>query len=269
MSNENETINELGIDLCDRHETQEDDVNFILSVIGSPVKKVLEPCCGYERILIPLAKAGHAVSGFDICQEDMDEISKNAGGLKNINWRKANALNDDWGLGFDVVVLAGNILFNIEEIESGMAYKEAQALLIQKAAAALVQGGYVFIEYGPFAPNGRTLTRPGKSCDDDGSICWSCEDYDDDGNFEKDSITSGSFDEETGMLKFKRYIERRLANGKVIKEESERTKHYATLEQIRDWLSAAGFVIEFEYENFNKKPINDDSRKVIIYARKT
>ena len=62
--------------------------------------------------------------------------------------------------------------------------------------------------------------------------------------------------------------EQKLANGKVIKKESERAKHYATLEQIHRWLSAAGFIIEFEYENFDKKPIDDDSREVIIYARK-
>ena len=268
MSNENETINESGVDLCGQHEALEDDVKFILSVIGSPVKKALEACCGCGRILIPLAKAGHNVSGFDICSEDMDEITAKSGGLKNIIWRKANALYDDWGSGFDVVVLAGNILFNIEEIKPGMTYKKAQALLIQKAAAALVPGGYVYIEYHPFAPNGRTLTRPGQSCDDDGSICWSCEGYDDDGTFEKDSITSGSFDEETGMLKFKGYYEQRLANGKVITEEYERTKHYATLEHIHGWLSEAGFVIELECEDFNKKPIDDESKSVIIYARK-
>jgi hypothetical protein len=45
-------------------------------------------------------------------------------------------------------------------------------------------------------------------------------------------------------------------------------KHYATLEQLREWLSNAGFTIELECEDFNKNPINDDSREVIIYARK-
>ena len=71
------------------------------------------------------------------------------------------------------------------------------------------------------------------------------------------------------MLKAISYFERRLANGKLIKEESERVKHYATLEQLHGWLSDAGFVIEFEYENFDKKPIDDDSCEVIIYAKKT
>ena len=267
MSNENEVIKDLGAELYDRHHAHTHDVEFILSVIGSEPKKVLEACCGSGRILIPIAKAGHDVIGFDMDDEMMSRISKKAEGLKNASWRKADALLDDWGNGFDVVILAGNILFNIE-IETGMPYKKAQELFIQKAADSLVPGGHVFIEYSPFAPNGRTLTRRGPSCDDDGRIVWSWDGTDDDGNYEKSSCTAGAFDEETGILRFTAYFEQRLASGKVIKEETERVKHYATLEQIHGWLSSAGFDIEFEYENFDKKPISDDSCAVIIYARK-
>ena len=268
MFNENETIKGLGAELYDRHETQTDDVKFIISAIGKQPKKVLEVCCGSGRILVPLAKAGHEVTGFDIDESMMDRIPSKAAGLKNIEWRKADAVHDDWGIGFDVVVLAGNILFNIV---SNMEYKKAQELFIQKAAAALLPGGYVYIGYSPFAPNGRTLTRPAEfSCEDDGSIVWSWEGTDADGNYEKDSLTKGSFDEETGILKARRFFEQKLANGKIIKEETEGSiKHYATLEQIHEWLSNAGFTVEFEYEDFDKKPINDESRSVIIYAKKS
>ena len=267
MFNENETIEELGAELYDQHQTQTDDVEFILSVIGTPVKKVLEVCCGSGRILVPLAKSGHDVTGVDIDESMMDRIPSKAVGLENIKWHKADAVYDDWGSGFDVVVLAGNILFNII---SDMEYKKAQELFIQKAADALVPGGYVYIGYSPFAPNGRTLTRPaGFSCEDDGSIIWSWEGEDADGNYQKDSLTKGSFDEETGILKARRYFEQRLKNGKIIKEETEGSlKHYATLDQIYGWLSDAGFTVEFEYEDFDKKPINDESQSVIIYAKK-
>ena len=226
MLNENNKVDELGVDLYEQHETQEDDVNFILSVIGEPVKKVLEVCCGTGRILVPLAKVGHDVTGIDIDDDMMSRISEKAKGLDNINWYKADAVNDDWGKGFDVIVLAGNILFNII---SDIDYKEAQELFIQKAAATLKPGGYVYIGYNPFAPNGRTLLRAGQSCEDDGSIVWSWEGTDEHGNYEKNSITSGSFNEETGMLKYKEYFEQKLVNGKIIKEESEHEKHYATL----------------------------------------
>ena len=42
-----------------------------------------------------------------------------------------------------------------------------------------------------------------------------------DGNYEKNSLTKGSFDEETGILKARRFSEQKLANGKVITEETE------------------------------------------------
>jgi len=262
----NETIEGLGAELYDQHQTQTEDVEFILDLIGKQPKKVLEACCGSGRILVPLAKAGHNVSGFDADTSMLDRIPPKAAGLNNIQWREADAVHDDWGTGFDVVVLAGNILFNIE---SDMEYKKAQELFIQKAANALIPGGYVYIGYSPWAPNGRTLTRPGQSCEDDGRIVWSWEGTDDNGNFEKDALTAGSFDEETGILKFTRYFEQRLANGTVIKEETEGIKHYATLQQLHRWLSDAGFIIEFEFSDFGKNPIGDDSCEVIIYAKKS
>jgi len=260
-------IKDLGAELYDRHHAHTHDVEFILSTIGNKPKTVLEVCCGSGRILIPIARAGHDVTGFDMDDEMMNRIPAKAQGLGNVSWRKADALLDDWGKDFDVVILAGNILFNIV-IGTDMTYKKAQELFIQKAADALLPGGHVFIEYAPFAPNGRTLTRPGQSCEDDGKIVWSWDGTDDDGNYEKSSCTAGAFDEETGILKFMAYQEQKLANGKVIKEEAMRIKHYATLEQIHGWLSNAGFAVEFEYENFDMEPIDDDSCSVIIYARK-
>lgn len=265
MSNQNETLDGLSAELYDQHVTETDDVEFILSIMGKPPQKVLEVCCGSGRILVPLAKAGHDATGFDIDESMMDRIASKAEGLKNIRWHKADAVYDDWGTGFQVVVLAGSILFNIE---SDMEYVKAQELFIQKASAALVPGGHVYIGYSPFAPNGRTLKKAGQSCDDDGCIVWSWEGTDDDGNFERDSITKGAFDEETGILTFKRFFEQTLANGTVHKEECEKTKHYATLDQIHEWLTRAGFSIELECENFSGKPIDDESREVIIYAKK-
>jgi len=265
MSIKNEINNDLGAELYDQHETQENDVKFILSLIGEQPKKVLETCCGSGRILVPLAKAGHDVTGFDADESMMGRIPKKAKGLDNIRWHKADAVYDDWGTGYDVVVLAGNILFNIV---SGMEYKKAQGLFIKKAATALMPGGHVYVGYSPWAPNGRTLTKPGQSCEDDGSIVWSWEGTDDDGNYEKDAVTAGSFDEETGILKYKRIFEQRLADGRVIKKEDEAIKHYATLAQLHGWLSDAGFEIELECEDFDKGPITDKSCEVIIYARK-
>ena len=136
-----ENINGLGAALYDRHQTQTDDVEFLLSVIGNRPKNVLEVCCGSGRILVPLAEAGHNASGFDADQDMMDRITTKAKELKNINWRNADAVHDDWGAGFDVVVLAGNILFNIE---SDMEYKKRRSCLYKRLPTRLYRAG-IFI----------------------------------------------------------------------------------------------------------------------------
>ncbi|MCL2603226.1 MAG: class I SAM-dependent methyltransferase [Defluviitaleaceae bacterium] len=267
MSNETE-IKNLGAFLYEQHETQDDDVKFILQTIGAPAKKVLEVACGGGRILVPLAKAGHDAWGFDMDDDMLANIPAKALGLSNIHWCNADALLDDWGAGFDVVVLAGNLLFNIE-IGAGIEYKKAQELFIQKAANALVTGGYLYIGYNPWAPNGRTLTRPaGYNVEDDGNVVWEWEGTDEHGNYQREWTTSGAFDEDSGILTSTNGCEQRLADGTHAEEITFGIKHYATLEHIHGWLTAAGFEIEQQYENFDKKPIDDDSTTLIIYARK-
>ena len=72
------------------------------------------------------------VSGFDADQLMLDKIPAKAAGLDKIGWHNADAVRDDWGFGFDVVVLAGNILYNIV---SNVDYKKS-------AGAAYSKGGF-------------------------------------------------------------------------------------------------------------------------------
>ena len=195
----------------------------------------------------------------------LDKIPAKAAGLENIEWHNADAVHSDWGSGFDVVVLAGNILYNIVS-DSDMDYKKAQESFIQKAASALVPGGYVYIAYNP---GGHNLTKPGQSQsheDDESWVVW--EGTDNDGNFGKMILLPGSFDAETSLDSFGRRFELTLASGEKIMQDIDCVKHFATLQQIHGWLSDAGFIIELECEDFDKNPVNDDSCYVIIYARK-
>jgi len=116
--------------IYNQQENQTDDVEFILSIIGTEPKNILEVCCGGGRILVPLAMAGHHVNGFDIDEEMMAFIPVKIGKLKNVHFRKADAVTDEWGQGYDVVILAGNILLNIETERDN---KEAQQAFIKKA----------------------------------------------------------------------------------------------------------------------------------------
>lgn len=110
---------------------QSNEVDFILETLGQEPKKVLEVACGGGRILAPIAKAGHAATGFDIDKYMLERCKTKIRGIENAGCYLADALRDDWDQDYDVVVLAGNILINI--ITDGN-YAEAQKLFIQKAA---------------------------------------------------------------------------------------------------------------------------------------
>jgi nitroreductase len=71
----------------------------------------------------------------------------------DISWDSKGLPEDDfglivnklrWGTGYDVVVMAGNILINIE---TDTDYAEAQRIFISKAAAALRSGGHLYMDY--------------------------------------------------------------------------------------------------------------------------
>jgi SAM-dependent methyltransferase len=144
LFNEKPIISKWVADMYDQKITETNDVDFLLSLIGSKPKRILEVCCGSGRILVPLAKEGHNVSGFDADEFMLAKIPAKANGLNNITWQTADAVHNDWGSDYGVVVLAGNILYNIV---SDMGYAESQELFIKKAASALKPGGYVYIEY--------------------------------------------------------------------------------------------------------------------------
>ncbi len=60
--------------MYDREETGTQDSAFLLSLIGNSPKRILEIACGTGRILIPLAKAGHYVTGLDLDEAMLERI---------------------------------------------------------------------------------------------------------------------------------------------------------------------------------------------------
>ena len=257
MFNEEPIIAKWNAEMYDQNVDETNDIEFLLSVISPAPQKILEVCCGSGRILVPLAKAGHNVTGFDMDEFMLSRITAKAEGLNNLTWCKTDAVKDDWGTGFDVVVLAGNILFNIV---SDMEYEKAQELFIQKAADALKSGGYVYIDYQYFLYPEKVFGNPGES------IIW--EGNDSDSNYGKMVLLDSKYDKDTGIDTFTRRFELTLKSGEVIKRDISCLKHFATLEQIQKWLSNAGFIVEQEYGDYNRNPISETTYRAIIYSRK-
>lgn len=257
MYNEEEIILKWMSEMYDENETDTYDVDFALSIIGDTPKRILEIACGSGRFLVPMAKAGHHLLGLDFDEYMLDKIAAKATDCQGITWRKSDVIHDEWGNGFDVVLLAANFLFNIV---AEMDYEKAQELVIQKSADALLSGGHILIDYNyTFHPEW-WFNNPNPK------VIW--EGKDSDGNFGKMTLLEHSYDETTGVVKFTRRFEFDLADGNSFVKNIPCEKHFLKLEQVKEWLLKYDFIIENEYGDYQGNPIDENTSKAIIWARK-
>ncbi len=237
---------------------QPEEVAFIIDSIGKAPQKVLEVACGGGRILAPIAGAGHTATGFDMDKYMLERCRMKIRGMDNAQCYYSNALADNWGSGYDVVVLAANILINI--VADGD-YAKAQKLFIEKAAAALKQGGHLYVGCDCFD---RSASNSNKE--------WTVfEGVDDRGTYGKYIVVGGEYDPVTRMDKRSlRRFEITPATGEPFSYTYEWCKHFPTLEQIHGWLADAGFGIEWEYGGYDRRPINESiyGNKAVIWACK-
>ncbi len=185
-------------------------------------------------------------------------IASKAQGLTGICSREANALADDWGTGYDVVILAGNLLVNIDAAEN---YKAAQRSFIRKAANCVHDGGHVFLEYNLMHP-----THTGRQAYSDEWVVF--EGTDDHGVYGRFSALPGVYDADAQMDYGKRKVELTMPDGEQHLFVFDRIKHYPTIAQVHDWLREAGLITAEEYGGFDKRPISEDGHKAVIWARK-
>jgi len=245
--------------IYDKEVTETDDIEFILEIIGNDPKNVLEACCGTGRILVPIAKAGHNTTGFDINDDMLERIPLKIIGIDNVKYYKADALADDWGENYDIVILAGNVIMNIETDGN---YEDAQRIFIQKACFALKDNGYILLDFD-LHNNPEEIFGPSK----EDRIIF--EGYDDKGIYGKYILCAGGeYNKDTHMCFEKRRIELILQNGEKYEYEYDSKKRIPTLVDIKKWFQENNFEIEHEYGNRNREPISDKTNRAIIYAKK-
>lgn len=250
----------------EQFETETNDVKFLLNVLRENTDKrpqnILEVACGGGRISIPLAEAGHQVCGFDADEFMLLRCYRKMKGIPNITCYKADAVSSDWGLGYDVVVMAGNILINIE---SDLNYNEAQQLFIQKAYAALRPGGHLFLDYDQHS-EASALKIFNNLRERHGS------DYVDElGTRGSDKIFGNIYDPITRICTWTGHRYLICNNGEHIIESSTGHKHIPMLKQVFGWLTNAGFIIEKTYQNYSNEPLDEqheDYVRATIWAKK-
>ena len=255
MLKEEKIIADWSADMYEIDESGTEDVAFLLSCLGTTPKSILEIACGSGRILVPLAKAGHTVVGLDLDEAMLRKIPAKAEGLDNITWQTADAIADDWGTGYDVVVIAGNFLMNIVSEEGP---ERAQKILLEKARLALKPGGMLYIDYNhTFYPE-QWYVHPGER------VIW--EGTDSYGTSGRMLLRDSTYDAETGLIQSMRRYELETETGEKVRKEMLSVKHYVSLEQIHTWLSEEGFRIEKEYGDYAGNPIGEATGRAIICA---
>ena len=256
------------------------DVPFLLSIIGSEPKNILEACCGSGRIFIPLAKAGHNMTGFDAHYGMLAHLRKKAKGLTNVKYYYADALRHEWEKGFDIVLVAFNVIQNIEFVDNQdptrelADYKAAQELFVSKAAESLKKGGYLYFEFELFdnqagewfnrEPDPEWFIDPEKIDMNDAEA--------DDYGVRSKSISGGwTYDTETRLFRRKRrVITIYPPHGEKHISESASFKRNLTLDDARKMLTGNGFEIELEYGGYNREPIkeNEYNETALFWAKK-
>ena len=249
----------------EQFENQTDDVKFLLDVLkeqtNGKLQNILEVACGGGRICIPLAQAGHTVTGFDTDEHMLLRCYHRMKGFKNIRCYAADAVTADWGKDFDVVVLAGNILINIE---SEADYAEAQETFINKAAKALRKGGHLYLDFDLHYCPDSFFNRLCESSYFNGT---------DDMGTSGRTVSFGSmYDPVTQICTGTGHLELTTNNGEQIIIPERWYKHIPTQAQVYNWLTKAGFTIERTYLNYTSEPIpepiTEATNRATIWARK-
>lgn len=243
--------------LYEQNETQTDDVECLLAVLGPKPRHVLEVCCGSGRILVPLAKAGHRVHGIDIDPNMLGYLPAKAQGLTNISWEPKDMLQDEWGGPYDTVVLAGNIMLNIITPND---YAHAQQEMLRKARKALQDGGLIYLDFDSHTHPERIFNSQRERVIFEGT--------DDRGVYGKYIGCGGTFDPVTQIATGNNRTELTLPDGSQQIHYGTYAKHIPTLAQVHAWLQENGFSLVEEYGDYHRNPINETNYKAIIVAKR-
>jgi len=246
------------VDLYEQTVTETEDVQMINKLLGTRTRqRIFEVACGSGRILVPLAKAGHVMTGLDMDNLMLAKLFEKTQGLENITIVQADAVTANWGEGYDVVILAGNILLNIVSDDD---YKATQQKFIQKAYSALKPDGYMYLDNNAFAHPERFFGLPGEHVIFEGTDSW--------GTYGRYILANEKYDTQKQLVTGTRRYELTLKSGETLSKEERYVKHVPTVQQMEQWIVDVGFTIEQRYGNYKGDSVSETTHRAIYWAKK-
>lgn len=243
------------------YEQDEDETtmsDYLVKELGTKPLRILEAACGGGKLCIPLARAGHELTGIDQDEEMLYHLYQKAKGLPNLHAIHAEMLSKPWGSGFDAVILGANLLVNIVTDRDS---KRAQINLLERAYDALKMGGRLFIDYD--CPLEVSKWHPATEE-------WVCfEGTDDQGTFGRYIVIPGTANDRTRILSGSRRWEITPSKGEPFIHTENRHQYFPALEQTCAWLYRVGFTVESIHGGYQGEPFDREHRRAVIWARKT
>ncbi|MCL2558072.1 MAG: class I SAM-dependent methyltransferase [Treponema sp.] len=240
-------------------------MDFFLRILrerfGDAALSILEVACGAGRLAVPLAQDGHSVTGIDADEHMLLRCYARARGMPRLRLFQADAIRDDWGQGFDLALIGGNFLINIETEGD---YEEAQKALFVKAAQALKPGGFLLMDFDMSANPAKIYDARGERSGYRGT--------DDLGTSGRQVSYGGVYNPVTRICVGSNHRELATSGGESFALRQLWRKHIPSREQVWQWCAQAGFSIEKAYKNFTTEsvpdPLDDDTRRVTLLAKK-
>jgi SAM-dependent methyltransferase len=242
------------------YEQDEDETamaEYIVREMGDRPLRILEAACGGGKLCVPLARAGHDVTGIDQDQDMLFYLYEKSKNLPNLHIVQADMLAKPWENGYDAVILGANLLVNITTDRD---YKRAQINLLDRAHDALKTGGRLFIDYD--CPLELSKWIPANTE-------WVCfEGKDDRGTYGKYVVVNGTASDRNRIVNGSRRWEITPTDAAAFVHTEDSYKYFPTIEQVCAWLYRAGFIVESINGGYNGEAFDREHRRAVIWARK-
>ena len=249
-------------EIYDRSENYTDDVDLILRLMQAEAHdrpgawNIFEPFCGTGRILVPLAQAGHRLTGSDQSKMFLESCRRklHEAGLQ-AELIEGDVITDPWPSGFDLLVLGGNCLYELATVEE-------QEHCIRAAAGALKPGGMLYVDNDhmegelserwqdtglyPGFPSG--MCADGVRVESTTQVIW--------------------FDAPARLARFQRTTRAIYPDGTINEQTYVQQKHPVSAGEVSGWLKKHGFSIEKCFGSRTGEDYTDSSERAIFWARR-
>lgn len=247
-------------EIYDQQETSTEDVELIRILLPPQMPlNILECFSGTGRILVPLARDGHQLTGIEISEAMAARARNKLANLgeevrSRVRLVVGDVLVDDWGKGYDVVLLGCDCFFELPSPES-------QEDCVRRASQSLVPGGYLFVDTNDGSGHGADPSEIGSE--------WTgLEGTTPDGVYGKLSAKVLDVNEK-GVPHFIRTWYKKRPDGTEETRQYAACKYPVSGEEVETWLGKHGFQVLKKYGGYSQSPyIKGESGRAIFWARK-